>query len=324
MSANVRTTYKAPFVLSLERPPPLPPKAYRLRLRGVLQKYRHLHERGWTKIVKNDIFPLLGDGMPNYEGLRTHEELRRRLIYWCDEIRRPAANDTAPNGEAGGNANDITDARLIHVIEYALWHMAPDLMQQFNTRDRLISTGRTLADMFSLLPEVRKSFVQPSHPQNLPVYQSGITPGVFAILEHSILAVTKRPQDFIIFTEVGANDFLVCQIITVSWMRPPGHDWQLMRSFLGYALPFANMPLILVQSQHLLSNDTYGIFMPKLEDRPEPLKTDKTYQFSLIAPGKGFTQLSRLRDHVWRPEKYAADYDKIQNIASHTLWELQS
>lgn len=323
MSETVRIS-SAPFALTVDTPPPLPPAAYRLRLRGVLQKYRHINRRGWTKIVKHDIGPFLGKEMPDYDGLRTQEEIRRRLIYWCDEIRKPAANDPTGIESEPLAGNDLKDPRLIHLVEYTLWHVAPELMQQFNYRDRLIATGRTIAEMFSLQPDVRKSFVQPGHPHHLPILRTGIVPGVYALLDHSTLAVTKRPQDFIIFTDVGENDFLVCQIITVSWMKQPRMDWQIMRSFLGYALPFANLPLIMVQSQHLLSNDMYAIFTPKIEDRPEQLRSEKSYVFSLIAPGKGFSQLSRLRDHVWRPERHHRDYEKIMSIASHTMWELQS
>jgi|GEM_PF-7021385 len=304
MSKNVRNDAT---LVSLANVPALPEASYRQRLRGVIQKYRHKNRLGWVKIIKEGMLPLVPReemaGLENEAYFGTGR-LKRQLTYWCDED------------------GDLKDAKLIYLIEHFLEYAAPDLMAQFITKRKMHSLGQNFSDFLSIPAAAREHYMFPTNQLYSPLYKTGVEAGVFVLLDHDILPIKIKPQRFIVFSDIGENDFLVAQELAVSWGAIGRPQPLVMKSFQGFCFPFAANPEIIMRSSLGHSHDTYSIFVLKDEERPEVLMDNPRYVLSLAAAGLGFKRTSRIRDHVIRLDDSAATTAAIMQIASHAIWDV--
>ncbi len=283
-------------------------------------KYAKRQGKGWTRVIKEDLYPLFdADTLKAHEDQLSLDRVRRCLNHWCYQSSEASA------ASAGGR--DLKHPVVLYAFEYMLKVVAPDIMAEFSTRERLLHAG----DAISAFAGAKRPTDDPLQLREgfyyCPDHVSGVRDGTYALTSDPYSDTEIRPREFLIITDAGRREYQFCQWLRLEWSADGNAEPnpRIIASSVGYLLPCHDPPMILLRSQ---ASETIQIFECEPLSKYEFLfyGTDRVPLF-LFATTRLARQLSTPLEHratrlVWRPDGFAAEIAVASRIASHRIWEL--
>lgn len=283
-------------------------------------KYAKRQGKGWTRVIKEDLYPLFdADTLKAHEDLLSLDKLRRSLNHWCYQSSDVSA--ASPGGR------DLKHPVVLYAFEYMLKVVAPDIMAEFSTRERLLHAG----DAISAFAGAKRPTDDPLQLREgfyyCPDHVSGVRDGTYALTSDPDFDTEARPREFLIITDAGRRDYQFCQWLRLDWAAD-GHAEpkpRIIGSSVGYLLPCHDPPIILLRSQ---TSETVQILEcgPYSEYGHMFHGTDRYPLFLFSATPLSRQSWNFLTDRatrlVWRPYGFAAEIAIAARIASHRIWEL--